>query len=63
MLIEVHRPFRGWKFGVDGKKKWQVFNSSTLDVTLSIDKGSRRVTVQAVDSAGTFKSTAYVTVN
>jgi len=48
---------------VDGKKKWQVFNSSTLDVTLSIDKGSRRVTVQAVDSAGTFKSTAYVTVN
>jgi hypothetical protein len=48
---------------VDGIKKYEVMNTSQLSTSLAMSNGSRRITVQAVDSAkNIFKSTVYATV-
>lgn len=48
---------------LDGSKIFQVLNTPTLDVNMSVAAGTHRVTVQATDSANrVFKSTIYITV-
>jgi hypothetical protein len=46
---------------VDGQKVQQVYAAS-IDVSLTLAVGTRKLTVQAVDSTGTYKSTRYVAV-
>lgn len=47
---------------IDGVKKYEV-KSATVDVNLSLNSGTRRITVQARDASGAiFKSTVYVQV-
>jgi len=48
---------------VDGVKKYEGMNRSQISTTLTMSSGSRRITVQAADSAkNIFKSTVYATV-
>lgn len=48
---------------VDGAKVYQVTGASTLDTSLAMTIGTRRLTVQAMDAANrVFKSTIYITV-
>jgi hypothetical protein len=46
---------------VDGVKQYQVAGGS-VNTSLSLSTGTHRITVQAYDSAGAFKSTVYATV-
>ena len=47
---------------VDGDKKYEQQNTTAVETDVPMASGSRRVTVQAADSAGTFKSTVFITV-
>jgi hypothetical protein len=47
---------------VDGVKKYDLPNSTRIDTFLSMAKGARRVTVQAIDSSGAFRTTVNITV-
>ncbi len=48
---------------VDGVAKYTKLSTKSIDTSLSMSAGTHRITVQAKDSAGTFKSTVYVTVS
>jgi hypothetical protein len=48
---------------VDGQKKFEQQNTTAIETDVPMASGSRRVTVQAADSAGTFKSTVFITVS
>ncbi|HEU5400350.1 MAG TPA: alkaline phosphatase family protein [Terriglobales bacterium] len=48
---------------IDGSKKYQV-SAGQLNTSLAMSTGSHRLTVQAIDAAGTiFKTTIYITVS
>jgi hypothetical protein len=47
---------------VDGVRKYDLPNSSKIDTNISMAAGARRVTVQAIDSSGAFKTTVNITV-
>ena len=48
---------------VDGVKKYEQANVTSIDTSLTMTTGTHRLTVQALDSSGTFKATEYVTVH
>ena len=48
---------------VDGVKKYEKTSTNTISTSLSISAGAHRVTVQAQDSAGFFRSTVNITVH
>jgi PKD repeat protein len=47
---------------VDGVKKYQVKYTKSIDTSIAMAAGLRKITIQAKDSAGTFKATLYITV-
>jgi hypothetical protein len=47
---------------VDGVKKFEQANVTSVDTSIGMAAGAHRVTVQAIDSAGAFKSTVNITV-
>jgi len=47
---------------VDGVRKFDAPNSTRIDTNISMAAGARRVTVQAIDSSGAFKTTVNITV-
>ena len=47
---------------IDGMKTYEKTNTTTIDTSIALGAGTHRVTVQALDSAGAFKSTVYTTV-
>jgi hypothetical protein len=48
---------------IDGVKKYEKTSTNTISTTLSMGTGAHRVTVQAQDSAGFFRSTVNITVH
>jgi hypothetical protein len=48
---------------VDGVKKYEKTSTNTISTSLSMSAGAHRVTVQAKDSAGYFRSTVNITVH
>jgi hypothetical protein len=55
-------PVTSMQVYVDGVRKYVVPNTKGIDTYLPMTSGSHRVTVQAVDAAGTFKSSVTITV-
>ncbi|HEY6970110.1 MAG TPA: alkaline phosphatase family protein [Candidatus Angelobacter sp.] len=51
------------KVWVDGVAGSPVFNTSTLNTSLTLSSGSHQLTVEAGDSAGTYQATVNVTVS
>ena len=48
---------------VDGVKKYEKTSTNTISTSLSMSAGAHRVTVQAQDSSGYFRSTVNITVH
>ena len=47
---------------LDGVKKYDMPNSSKIDTSIVMSAAAHRVTVQAIDSSGAFKTTVNITV-
>lgn len=56
-------PVEAMQVYLDGVKVFEVTNTKTLDTSLAVSSGAHRLTVQAIDASGAFKSTVNITVS